>query len=235
MLRDSKDPDHLNKSKREDCWRKISKEMKLPIPELKKKLYSLTGADKIYISKWFGFKYFDFMSHKDDTGITKEGGIEPSFSTTRTITTTYAIATTARAIPTRTHAIPTRTHAIATRTHAIATRTIVIATANIAIATTRLTGSGCDEVYRSSWFAYNAFAYMSERNEPGTTRDTMENQPGPSDPRNAEFGRLVAFELDRVPEEKRSVTYVNLLNLIRKVRQQKDLDDISLPSYEESD
>ncbi|CAG5023008.1 unnamed protein product [Parnassius apollo] len=42
MLWDSKDPDHLNKSKREDCWRKISKEMKLPIPELKKKLDSLT-------------------------------------------------------------------------------------------------------------------------------------------------------------------------------------------------
>lgn len=60
-------------------------------------------------------------------------------------------------------------------------------------------------------------------------------QPGPSDPRNAAFARLVAFELDRVPEEKRSVTYVNILNVIRKVRQQKDLDDISLPSFEESD
>lgn len=44
MLWDSKDPDHLNKSKREDCWRKISKEMKLPVPELKKKLDSLTGS-----------------------------------------------------------------------------------------------------------------------------------------------------------------------------------------------
>lgn len=44
MLWDSKDPDHLNKSKREDCWRTISKEMKLPIPELKKKLDSLTGS-----------------------------------------------------------------------------------------------------------------------------------------------------------------------------------------------
>ncbi|CAG4981790.1 unnamed protein product [Parnassius apollo] len=70
--------------------------MKLPIPELKKKLDSLTGsyrrekskqrksnitgsgADEIYISKWFGFKYFDFMSNKDDTGITKEGGIDIS-------------------------------------------------------------------------------------------------------------------------------------------------------------
>lgn len=36
----------------------------------------VTGADEIYISKWFGFKYFDFMSNKDDTGITKEGGID---------------------------------------------------------------------------------------------------------------------------------------------------------------
>lgn len=44
MLWDSKDPDHLNKSKREDCWRKISNEMKLPVPELKKKLDSLTGS-----------------------------------------------------------------------------------------------------------------------------------------------------------------------------------------------
>lgn len=61
------------------------------------------------------------------------------------------------------------------------------------------------------------------------------NQPGPSDPRNAALARLVAFELDRVPEEKRSVTYVYILNVIRKVRQQKVLDDISLPSYEESD
>ncbi|CAK1592237.1 unnamed protein product [Parnassius mnemosyne] len=49
MLWDSKDPDHLNKSKREDSWRKISKKMKLPIPELKKKLDSLTEelAEKI--------------------------------------------------------------------------------------------------------------------------------------------------------------------------------------------
>ncbi|XP_060806389.1 uncharacterized protein LOC132903897 [Amyelois transitella] len=39
----------------------------------------------------------------------------------------------------------------------------------------RLTGSGRDDVYKSSWFAYNAFAFMSDRNEPGTTRDTMEN------------------------------------------------------------
>lgn len=36
----------------------------------------VTGADEIYISKWFGFKYFDFMSNKDDTGITQEGGID---------------------------------------------------------------------------------------------------------------------------------------------------------------
>ncbi|CAG5054098.1 unnamed protein product [Parnassius apollo] len=105
MLWDSKDPDHLNKIKREDCWRKISKQMKLPIPELKKKL--------------------------DSTYDQKQGNItgsEQSFSTTRTITTTYAIATTTRAIPTRTHAIPTRTHAIATRTIATATTTIAIAT-----------------------------------------------------------------------------------------------------------
>ncbi|CAG5038853.1 unnamed protein product [Parnassius apollo] len=44
MLWDSKDPDHLNKSKREHCWRKISKEMKLPIPELRKLLDSLMGS-----------------------------------------------------------------------------------------------------------------------------------------------------------------------------------------------
>lgn len=36
----------------------------------------VTGAYEIYTSKWFGFKYFDFMSNKDDTGITKEGEID---------------------------------------------------------------------------------------------------------------------------------------------------------------
>lgn len=57
----------------------------------------------------------------------------------------------------------------------------------------------------------------------------------PKDPRNKAFARLVAHELDSVPAEKRSVTYTNIINIIRKVRHQKDLDDISLPSYQDSD
>lgn len=83
--------------------------------------------------------------------------------------------------------------------------------------------------YRRSVWDANQLQYNVSQLPP------IKDQPEPSDPRNAAFARLVAFELDRVPEEKRSVTYTNIINLIRKVRQQKDLDDISLPSYEESD
>lgn len=62
---------------------------------------------------------------------------------------------------------------------------------------------------------------------------TFEDEP--KDPRNRAFAALIAHEMEKVPSEKRSVTYVNIINLIRKVRKQKDLDDISLPSYQDSD
>lgn len=62
---------------------------------------------------------------------------------------------------------------------------------------------------------------------------TFEEEP--KDPRNKAFARLVAHELDNVPEEKRSVTYANIINVIRKIRKQKDLDDISLPSFQDSE
>lgn len=43
VLWDPKDPKHLNKFKREDCWREISAEMQCSVNEIKKKMDSFLG------------------------------------------------------------------------------------------------------------------------------------------------------------------------------------------------
>jgi hypothetical protein len=48
----------------------------------------------------------------------------------------------------------------------------------------------------------------------------------PSDKRNEDFARLVAFELERLPENKRSNAYPQILNLIRLLRGDPDLDRV---------
>lgn len=57
----------------------------------------------------------------------------------------------------------------------------------------------------------------------------------PCDPRNQEFSKLIAFEMDRVPEEKRTLTYSKILDFIRKVREEDSLKDVSLPSFSDSE
>lgn len=57
----------------------------------------------------------------------------------------------------------------------------------------------------------------------------------PNDQRNKEFAKLLAFELDRVPPEKRTMTYSKILDFIRKIRQEDSLANISLPSFDDSD
>ncbi|XP_023943634.1 uncharacterized protein LOC128199379 [Bicyclus anynana] len=39
----------------------------------------------------------------------------------------------------------------------------------------RITGSGAQDTYKSKWFAYDDFDFMADKNEPGTTRDTLEH------------------------------------------------------------
>lgn len=36
--------------------------------------------------------------------------------------------------------------------------------------------SGRDEVYTSTWYAYGAFSFMGDRNDPGQTQDTFHTQ-----------------------------------------------------------
>lgn len=59
----------------------------------------------------------------------------------------------------------------------------------------------------------------------------------PIDQRNESFARLVAFELERVPIEKRSSLYPQILNLIRIFRGDSDLDDCleCMPMMSDSD
>lgn len=53
----------------------------------------------------------------------------------------------------------------------------------------------------------------------------LEYENEPSDERNKNFSRLIAFELERVPEDKRSNLYAHILNLIRIYRGDSDLSE----------
>jgi hypothetical protein len=57
----------------------------------------------------------------------------------------------------------------------------------------------------------------------------------PKDFRVKEFARLVAYEMERVQPEKRSRLFSNIIDLIRRVSEEHDIDDVSLPSFEDSE
>ncbi|CAH2244640.1 uncharacterized protein LOC120624065 [Pararge aegeria] len=80
---------YFNKKKRERIWRRISLEVNIPIPELKKKLNSLlgsyrreksrenksklrSGGGRVYRSKWFAYPWFAFLSNKNIPSHTKD-------------------------------------------------------------------------------------------------------------------------------------------------------------------
>ncbi|KPJ10492.1 hypothetical protein RR48_09626 [Papilio machaon] len=77
----SKSPQYHNKLLRLQTWVEISKQLDVPIPELKKKMTVLlasyrreksrivkslsSGKGEVYVSKWYGFEDFQFMKDKD--------------------------------------------------------------------------------------------------------------------------------------------------------------------------
>ncbi|PNF25136.1 hypothetical protein B7P43_G01993 [Cryptotermes secundus] len=81
VLWNSKSANYYNKSIREDAWKDIGDEMKMPVQDLKKRMTSLlasyrreksrikkshiTAAGTVYVSKWFAFNEFDFMADKN--------------------------------------------------------------------------------------------------------------------------------------------------------------------------
>ncbi|KAF5271250.1 hypothetical protein FQR65_LT17668 [Abscondita terminalis] len=83
LLWNSKSPHYHNKSLRQDAWNEISSIMVVPVPELKKKMTTLmasyrreksrigkslitgSGANEVYVSKWFAFDDFNFMKDKN--------------------------------------------------------------------------------------------------------------------------------------------------------------------------
>ncbi|BES91350.1 Alcohol dehydrogenase transcription factor Myb/SANT-like [Nesidiocoris tenuis] len=85
ILWNPKDPQYHNRNKREDAWRSISADLKVPASELKAKMRSLmgtfrsersrekksrilgSGQDEVYESKWFAYKNFDFLTDKNET------------------------------------------------------------------------------------------------------------------------------------------------------------------------
>lgn len=61
--------------------------------------------------------------------------------------------------------------------------------------------------------------------EPGAlSRVDFYNQR-PSDERNENFSRLIAFEMERVPEDRRTNLYAQIINLIRIYRGDSDLSE----------
>ncbi|PNF25029.1 hypothetical protein B7P43_G06984 [Cryptotermes secundus] len=88
VLWNSKGTNYHNKSIREEAWKDVGDEMKMPVQDLKKKMTTLlasyrkeksrikkshitgSAAGTVYVSKWFAFNEFDFMADKntpDDT------------------------------------------------------------------------------------------------------------------------------------------------------------------------
>ncbi|XP_076276156.1 uncharacterized protein LOC143207035 [Lasioglossum baleicum] len=84
-LWDPKHYDYHNSAIRENSWREISSILNLPVAELKNKMKSLMGTYRrersrqkkslitrsgkgdIYVSKWFAFDCFNFLSDRDNT------------------------------------------------------------------------------------------------------------------------------------------------------------------------
>ncbi|XP_078044192.1 uncharacterized protein LOC144473822 [Augochlora pura] len=89
-LWDPKHYDYHNSAIRESSWREISSILNLPVAELKNKMKSLMGTYRreksrqkkslitrsgkgdIYVSKWFAFDCFNFLSDRDNSNQTME-------------------------------------------------------------------------------------------------------------------------------------------------------------------
>nr|CAH7714530.1 unnamed protein product [Callosobruchus chinensis] len=83
FLWDAKDKLHHNKTRREDAWKENSEKIQYPVPVLKAKMKTLmgsyrseksrenkskvtgSGSQDVYYSKWFAYKYFNFLADKD--------------------------------------------------------------------------------------------------------------------------------------------------------------------------
>ncbi|KAL4125771.1 hypothetical protein QTP88_010011 [Uroleucon formosanum] len=90
ILWDPTDPQYKMGKKKLDFWTEISKELKLDVNEVKKKMDSLlasfrrerqreassgrsgAGTDEIYHSKWFAFEEMKFLNDKFKPRITKD-------------------------------------------------------------------------------------------------------------------------------------------------------------------
>nr|CAH7768586.1 unnamed protein product [Callosobruchus chinensis] len=84
FLWDAKDKHHHNKTRREDACKEISEKIQYPVPVLKAKMKTLmgsyrseksrenksrvtgSGSQDVYYSKWFAYKYFNFLADKDN-------------------------------------------------------------------------------------------------------------------------------------------------------------------------
>ncbi|GBM26129.1 hypothetical protein AVEN_87281-1 [Araneus ventricosus] len=91
LLYNPKDMNYRNKAKRAEAWDDISKTMNMPASELRKKMSALMGTYRSEKSrenkrrqtgsgakgtKWYAFKYFDFLDHKESPGETMDSESE---------------------------------------------------------------------------------------------------------------------------------------------------------------
>lgn len=84
-------------------------------------------------------------------------------------------------------------------------------------------------------YARNRWDLTDVRASANTLSNVKFNCVATREPRNREFTKLIAFELDRGPEEKRSMMSSKLSDFIRKVRGEESLARLTfcLPSFKE--
>lgn len=92
-----------------------------------------------------------------------------------------------------------------------------------------------EDIIDSNVYQRNRWDSCEVRARTNLLKDIDFGSEQPSDPRNQEFAKLIAFEMDRVPEIKRTMTYSRILTFIRKVREEDSLRDTSLPSFSDSE
>ncbi|XP_045763537.1 uncharacterized protein LOC123866183 [Maniola jurtina] len=100
-LWDPKQKHYFNKISREIIWRRISAEVNIPVPEVKKKLTSLlgsyrreksrenksklrSGTGKVYKSKWFAYPWFTFLTNKNIPSNTEDSICDETPDTSET-------------------------------------------------------------------------------------------------------------------------------------------------------
>lgn len=83
---------HKDRYKKHDLWVEISKAMGVSVDEVKRKIknlvaqyyrekkkyrtYQKSGAGAYYVSKWFAYKYLEFLSDKNEVRHCSEAGID---------------------------------------------------------------------------------------------------------------------------------------------------------------